>query len=275
MVISNIFFGQTIAATASGYAVRILIGSILAIGLILVLATPIHNRYHYTKKTFFTLISSIVVASTIAFVLIHTYAMSGSSANAIEKKQARITMSVCGQQIPIISEAILSSSIGTARQKIFEDGHMEYLGYVTDPARDTSLGSFFQAFGGSINSSVMILPYSPALESKLTDSATLAQFIRTNPIGERYLELQSGSSCTIYPSMISVFVYQYSSESNEYARIRLTQPESYIMSDQPSETSDCIVVIFGDPAQETNLRCGDYPNADRIAKKIPLGAVTP
>lgn len=266
MNITSIYFGQTLATTASEYTVRILIGSILAIALVLLFASPLHHRYHFTKKGFFGILTAITLTTTIAFVLIHSLAMSGSEAGSVERRQARIALSVCDQQIPILSEDLLSSSAGSARQKIFDDGTLEYLGYVTDPVKDVSLGAFFQAFGGGISSSVMTLPYSEKLESRLTDSTTLAQFIRTNPLGQRYLELQSGSACSIYPSMISVFTYQYSPEKNMFIQTRLTQPEYFVLSKEPKDTMDCIVVIFGDPSSTTNLRCGDYPDADRIEK---------
>lgn len=261
------FFGQTLSASVAEYSVRILIGAILTGGIVLLTASVTHHRYHFTKKTFYTLLSGITVATTAALVIVHVMAMTSSDQSSIEKRQARFVISVCEQQFPILSNDFLSSASGTARQKIFEDGRFEYLGYVTDPARDVSLGSFFQAFGGSINASLITLPYPESVESRLANSAGLAQFIKTNPLGERYLEIQSGSACDIFPSMVSVFVYKYSEATNSYTKTRLTQPESYIVSTQPVKTMDCVVVIYGHPAEDTNLRCGDYPDADRVSRE--------
>lgn len=263
-------FGQTLSVSVAEYSVRILVGAIVVSGLIILLASTLHHRYHVTKKAFYTLISGVVVATTAAFVVIHMIAMSGSEDASIERRQSRFVISVCEQQIPILSNDFLSSTAGSARQKVFEDGRFEYLGYVTEPERDVTLGSFFRVFGGSINASTMTLPYSSNTEARLANSATLAQFIKTNPIGDRYLEIQSGSSCDIFPSMISVFTYRYDESTDAFVQTRLTQPESYVISREERETMDCIVVIYGEPAETTNLRCGDYPDADRIQLK-PAG----
>jgi len=260
-------FGQTLSTTVSEYSVRILVGAIIVSGLIIFLASTLQHRYHFTKKAFFTLISGIVIATTAAFGLIHLTAMNESESGSIERREARFVISVCEQQIPILSSDLFSSATGSARQKVFDEGRFEYLGYVTDPERDVSLGSFFQAFGGSINASVMTLPYPKGVESRLANSATLAQFIKTNPIGERYLELKSGSSCDIFPSMISAYTYRYDAPKNAYEQARLTQPENFVISSKDRETMDCIVVIYGEPSESTNLRCGEYPDADRITTK--------
>ena len=267
------YLAQSLSITASQYAVRVMIGSILAVFVLMWVASYAHHRYHFTKKAFYGVLATIVASTTTVLLIININLLAASSSNSIERRSGHIVFDICKQQVPIRSGQLFSDSVGNGRQKIFENNRIEYNGYVTDVPADLSLGAFIQAAGGTLSSNVLTLPYSKEVESELAGSAILAQFSRTNPMGERYLELQSGTSCDVYPSMLSVFVYRYNESTDSYTQERLSQPDRYVLSPQSIENGDCIVVIFGDPSEKTTLRCGDYPDADKITPAGVRGTI--
>jgi uncharacterized membrane protein len=256
----------------SSYSVRILLGAIVLIALVLVFASYLHHRYHFTKKAFFTIIATISVGTMTALLVSHALLISSTQNATVERRSARMVINVCDQQVPISSDQPLLASVGNGRQRVTENGRLEYLGYTIDPIEDVSIGSFFTAMGAGINANMMTIPYPREVEQSLADSVTLAQFIRSNPLGEQYLELQSGNSCTVYPSMISVYVYRYDEATSMFTQQRLVQPETYVISDQPEDRTDCIVVTFGNPSERTDLRCGDYPALGTIKFETSNGA---
>jgi hypothetical protein len=265
-------FATTLAETSANYAVRILVGSVIVLFGVLFVASIIHHRYHYTKKAFFGVLGSIIVAATAGLLVVNIQLLASSENGGIERRSSYITFNVCDQQLHVLPNQILSSAAGNGRQRIYTDGRMEYVGNVTNPSGELALGPMIRAVGGTINSNVLTFPYPKELENEVSNSTTLAQFIRTNPVGERYLELQSGASCETVPSMVSVFVYRFDDEENMFVLKKLVQPETYIPSS--NKNKDCIVVVFGKPTQTTLLRCGDYPSLGDITQKPELQGST-
>jgi hypothetical protein len=53
----------------SQYSVRVLVGGIVAMSILLVLASGLHHRYHFTKKAFYTVLSCIVLAVTTTLLM--------------------------------------------------------------------------------------------------------------------------------------------------------------------------------------------------------------
>ena len=268
----GILFATTLAETSANYSVRILVGSVLVLFGVLCIASLVHNRFHYTKKAFFGALGSIIVAATAGLLVVNIQLLASSENGGIERRSAYITFNVCDQQLHVLPNQILSTASGNGRQQIYTNGRMEYFGNVTSPSEEMALGPMIRAAGGTLNSSVFTFPYPKELENDVSNSTTLAQFIRTNPLGERYLELQSGASCETIPSMVSVFVYRFDDEENKFVLKRLTQPETYIPSS--NKNKDCVVVMFGKPSQTTLLRCGDYPAISDITQKPELQGST-
>ena len=261
-------FATTLTETSANYSVRILVGSVLVLFGVLFIASLVHHRYHYTKKAFFGVLGSIVVAATAGLLVVNIQLLASSENGGIERRSSYIAFNFCDQQLHILPNQILSTAAGNGRQIIYTDGRMEYFGNVTNPSGEQALGPMIRAVGGSLSSNILTFPYPKEVEDTLSNTTTLAQFIRTNPLGERYLELQSGASCDTIPSMVSVYVYRFDEEEDKFVLKRLVQPETYIPSSQKNK--DCIVVYFGKPSQSTLLRCGDYPAITEITQKPEL-----
>jgi hypothetical protein len=233
---------------------------------LLVFAASFHHRYHFTKKAFFTVITCIILATTTALVVINLQLISSSEDSSITRMEGRMSVFACGQEIDILpSSSVFNQSSGDSRHRIYPDGRLEFLGYRTEPETDGSIGSFFKAIGGSISANAVALPYNDATAESIVNNATLARFVKTNPIGEKYLELRSGESCETTPSMVTVFIYEYSPSTHSFAQQRIIQtPEQYILTDKPFGEPDCVVVIYGQPDTKTNLTCTGYPDISQI-----------
>jgi hypothetical protein len=265
------FLAQSLTVSSAGYAVRILVGGIVVMACLLLIASATHNRFQFTKKSHFTGIAAVSISVIVALLLVHLALLSSSSESGIERRVARLSLVACDQQIPLNFGSNLSDFGGDGRHKIYNGGQLEFLGYRTNDREDVSLNSFFRSVGGGISANILTLPFTKSTESDLANSLTLKQFIRTNPVGGQYLELVSGNACNVTPSMVSVFVYSYDEASKYYEVQRLAAPDTYIISSATKKYQDCIVVIYGNPTTQTNLRCGDYPLADQIKIKA-LGA---
>lgn len=259
----------------SQYSVRVLLGSILAIFGLLVFASQIHHRYHFTKKAFYGAITFVVLASTTALTVINIRLITNSDDGAITRLSGKMSVLACGTEIPILpSNTLFNQSSGDSRHRVFPNGKLEFLGYRTAPESDGTLGAFFRSIGGSISANVIALPFNESTNEEVSSSAALTRFVKTNPLGEKYLELRSGEPCDDTPSMVNVFVYEYSSTLHSFAQSRIvTTPEQYTFTDQHFSEPDCIVIVFGSPSSSTELTCRGYPDADKIEKKSPAEGV--
>jgi hypothetical protein len=262
----SFLFAQSLSDNLSQYSVRVLAGGLLALFLILALASGLHRKYHFTKKAFYTVVASIVLATTVALLMINLKLITSSEDGAINRMQGKMIIFACGQEVSVVpTSTVFSQSSGDSRHRIFPNGDIEFLGYRTSPETDGSLGSFFRAMGGSITSSVVALPYNDATAKSIVNQTALSRFVKTNPAGEKYLELRSGESCDETPSMVNIFLYEYSPSSHSYRLGRLVQtPESYIISDKQFGEPDCIVISYGQPNTTTDLTCHGYPDAQKI-----------
>lgn len=260
------FFGQTIITSASNYSVRIMTGAILLLLATVFLSSVLHKRYHYTKKTFYGFISGAVLATTALLVLIHTALIAASPERSMQARSADMHVVVCDQKI-LFAPPFLNSSIGTSRQRVYPDGRLVYLGYVSDPAKELTLNSFFRQLGGSINGTVMTLPAGVVDMDAIANKKTLTQFERRDPAGQAYYEIASGSSCDNYPSMINVYRYRYDEQSAMFLQERIAQPENLVISSMSGEKRDCIVVVYGDPRPSTNIRCGEHPTTYKVNER--------
>lgn len=248
------------------YAVRIMLGGIVAIIGILLFATPLHQRYRYTKKTFFGMISTIVITVTIALVATHIALISKSANGTITRRYGQMSIFACGQQVEIAPTSVLSATSGDGSYSFSSDGTLQYLGYQTNQDTDAALGSFYQAVGGSISSNVVTIPYDARTKHQLANHQQIDQFTKTNAAGEVYLELRSGEACSVIPDMVSIYVYRYNSGSKKYEKQRIIQhPEAYMFSSRPFATRDCVVVVYGNPKDATTLTCNGYPELHALS----------
>lgn len=257
---------QTLSDDLSQYSVRVLLGGIVAVLIVLVFASGIHHRYHFTKKAFYTLLSCIILATTTALLVINLKLITSSEDGAISRLDGKMSIFACGQEISVIPNSTLfSQSSGDSRHRVFPNGDIEFMGYRTAYETDGSLGAFFRAIGGSISANVVALPYNDATEQNIANNSALSKFVKTNPMGEKYLELRSGESCGETPSMTNVFIYEHNSTLHDFTQRRIVQtPEQYTLSNKPFSEPDCIVVIFGKPVDKTDLTCRGYPDPSKI-----------
>ena len=271
MATSSISFMGTLSSSLSQYSVRVYLGGIVCILCILLVASVLHHRFKFTKRAFFGVISGIVLSVTATLLLINLQLISQSADNGLSKKTAKMSIFVCGQELSIRPESSLfASSSGDSRHKIYPNGSLEYLGYNTEPSTDGSLGSFFKAIGGSISSNVLAIPYNQQTAETSVNQAILTKFVKTNPIGENYLELRSGEPCETTPSKVNVFVYEFNPNSKLFSKQRILEyPEQYILSDRPNDEQDCLVVTFGDPLTDTELTCKGYPDISQVSNTKP------
>jgi len=248
------------------YAVRIMLGGIICVTAVLLLAAPLHKRYHFTKKTFFGTIATIIISVTFALLATHFALISQSQNGTISKRTAQLSIVACGQEIRIAPSTFFSSGAGSGSYSLRSNGMVQYLGYEQNPSEDGTLGSFFRSAGGSISSNVVTMPSSMNDNQKLTNGAVLNQFYRTNPQGETYIEMRSGESCSVTPSMITIFVYRYDPTTKKYETLRIIQnPERYSISNASLSEHDCIIVMFDDPKKNTLATCSGYPKRELIS----------
>ena len=268
---SWLVLAQSLSDNLSQYSVRVLLGGILAIFAILVIASGIHNRYHFTKKAFYTVISAIILSATAALTLINIELIAGSEDGSITRLDGKLAVFACGQEIPILpSSSLLNKSSGDSRHRIFPNGDLEFLGYRTSPETDGTLGSFFRSIGGSLSSNVIALPFNEATEKNIVNNVSLAKFVKTNPVGEKYLELRSGESCDTTPSMVNVFIYEYRPTVHNYSQQRvIITPEQFLLNSNPFSEPDCVVIVYGEPTSKTDLTCKGYPDANKIDVEFP------
>lgn len=262
---TGIGFALVINSSLPRYAIRIMLGGAICVIAILVLSAPLHKRYHFTKKSFFGLVSTLILSVTIALVATHIALISQSQNGTITRRIGQLSVVACGQEIEISPNSRFSGSAGSGSYSIASDGMMQYLGYERDVAQDGTLGSFFQSAGGSISSNVVTLPY----VSATTNSAEVSQFSRVNPLGESYLELRSGESCSITPSMVSIYVHHYDVGTKKYETKHIIQhPEQYIISDVRENQRDCVIVVFNDPKDRSSSTCQGYPSAELLSPGV-------
>jgi hypothetical protein len=268
------FFGLVTASSLPNYAVRIMLGGIVAILAVLLFAAPLHKRFHYTKKTFFGMICTIVISVTAAMIFTHAALISQSSNGSLNRRTGQLAVFACGQEIAIRPHSAFSSTAGTGSYSVAPSGDMEYLGYATDTKTDATLGSFFKAIGGSISSNIATIPFGPSAKALLTNVTTLDQFSKTNNDQESYLELRSGEACTSSPSMLSIYVFTYDAETKSYVQQKIIQhPELYVLNDRKYDQRDCVVIVFGDPKEGRNLTCHGRPattNINPAVKELTL-----
>lgn len=250
----------------SEFSVRVLLGGIASITLLLLFASTIHHRYRFTKKAFFTVLSGVILSVTVALLVTNLRLLQLSADGSLVRKTAKIQIIACEQQVRIVPEGgILNQSTGDASHQVFEDGTLQYIGYRTNERLDGSLGGFLQAMGGSITANSIALPLSSAMEDSISGNILLQKFVRTNPVGGKYLELRSGETCESTPSMVSVFAYEYSPTTHTYTQKRILRtPEEYQFGDNQFGEPECIVVIFGEPMERTTQSCNGYPDANNI-----------
>jgi hypothetical protein len=267
-MLTNVFALMT-TSSLPNYMVRIMLGGIAGIVAVLLFAAPLHKRYHYTKKTFFSMICVIVISVTAAMIFTQSALISKSENGAINRRTGQMALFACDQQISIRPNSLLSSTAGNGSYSVTSDGYISFLGYETEPTVDATLGSFFQAIGGSISSNVATIPLNRGSRALLTNSSSLDQFSKTNILGETYLELRSGESCSVTPSMLSIYVYSYNPQSRKYEIRKIIQhPELYVLNDRTYDKRDCIVLVFGDPRENLKSTCNGYPNTAMITPII-------
>ncbi len=259
---------NSLSEDLSQYSVRVLVGGIVAVTVVLALASGLHHRYHFTKKAFYSVLMCIILAVTTALAVINIKLVTSSDDGAIAHLEGRISVFACGQEVSILpSNSLLNQSSGDSRHRIYPNGNLEFLGYRTEPETDGSLGSFFNAIGGSISSNIVALPFNDATAKSIASHTALSKFVKQNPLGEKYLELRSGESCGATPSMVNVFVYGYNSGTHSFVQERiLKSPEQFLLTDKPFDEPDCIVIVYGEPDTQTNLTCRGYPEASKIVK---------
>lgn len=248
------------------YSVRVLLGGIGTVVVIMLIASSIHHRFHFTKKAFFTVVSGIILSVSASLLLINLKLLSVSDESSITSREGYLSIAACDQQIRIYPKSsLLAQSSGDAKHSVFPDGKMVFLGYRTDAILDGSLGGFFEAMGGSITTNSLALPLSAKTRESINSSSYLQKFIRTNPIGEEYLELRSGETCDTTPSMLSVFIYDYNPVTHEHIQKRIIgPPQEYLLSDNDFGKPDCVVVVFGEPSERTQFTCNGYPDINKV-----------
>lgn len=257
----------SLSSSLSQYSVRVYLGGVVCILFILLIASGLHHRFKFTKRAFFGVISGIVLSVTATLLLINLQLINRSAEGGLTKKTGKMSIFVCGQELSIRPDSSLfTGSTGDSRHKVYPNGTLEYLGYSTEPSTDGSLGSFFRATGGSISSNVLAIPYNDQTASTAVNQATLTKFVKTNPIGEKYLELRSGEPCETTPSKVSVFVYEFNPNSKLFSKQRILEfPEQYILSTRPTDEQDCLVIVYGDPMTDTELTCQGYPDISKVS----------
>jgi hypothetical protein len=246
----------------SEYAVRVLVGGVAATVVLLFVASTLHHRYHFTKKMFFTVLCGIIISTTVALVVINLRLIQLADNGSISRRTGYLNIVACSQTLGIVPQnGILAQSAGDATHQIYPNGELSYLGYRTNERADGTLGGFFQALGGTIASNVIALPLTPEMQEQIVTNQDLTKFVQTNPLGEKYLELKSGDSCDTSPSMLSIFLYEYSPSTHSFVQKRvLRNPEEYMLSDNDFGQPDCVVIVFGEPSERTDITCRGYPN---------------
>lgn len=267
------FAALALSEVLSQYSVRILLGGIVAVFGLLIFASHVHHRFHFTKKAFYSSIAFVVLACTSALMIINIQLITNSEDGAITRLSGNMSVFACGLEIPIQpNNSFLNQSSGDSRHKVFSNGKIEFLGYRTEPETDGTLGAFFRSIGGSVSANIVALPFGESISDDIANNVALAKFVKTNPLGEKYLELRSGESCNDTPSMVNVFVYEHSPTLQSFKQTRITtSPEKYLLTDKRFSEPDCIVIVFGNPSQQTDLTCRGYPASNKIYKGLPNG----
>lgn len=261
-----------INGNTANYSLRVFYGGIVALFLSILLASLLHKRFHFTKKSFFTSISVIVFFSTASLLLAHIGILTGQDTKYAER-YGRVAVVVCGQNIKFGQSSAFESSAGSTTNMIFADGRVVFRGYTDHVASNASVGEFFKSIGGSISSNIASIPY-PASVSRLVPAGSIPEsFTHTNPLGEKYLELKNGTQCDITQSKITTVVYSQSGNTGKFDKQIIQQkPEAYQMSKSPVGHEDCVVVVFGERGENPAYTCSGYPTADLIQTTAKPGA---
>lgn len=253
-------FGWSLTAfsTTNTTTSRTLLGGIAALLVVFLIAVPLHSRFHFTKKHFYSSIVLIVtgVSFLLALPFIQGWQQAGSGQKHIE---AYLDIYVCDQKLPIGAASPLYNATGDTKHKVFSDGRAVFSGFVDDE-RDKTLGSFFRAMGGSLSNATLAIPYSSLEDLSSTNERIIETFTKSNPLGEEYLELRSGDACsTAIPSKLEVYVYRYDTSLGRYTVMHIQDSTTnYIISDTPDKP-DCIIITFDEPSQTTTLTCSSHP----------------
>jgi hypothetical protein len=261
------YLTSTYIENAGRYGTKVLFGSIAILALVVLLSSVLHNKYHYTKKTLYTLICGVSLGAFLALLVVLLSLTTSSS--RYEVRSASIDIGICGQQITDTSNrSFLDSAPGTSRHIFMGDGRLEFRGFTNKNTDDATLGKFFESIGGSITTNSVAYPVGEGMSLGNIPEG----FIKQSPSYEKlvFVNARDNDKCSVIASKLAVYVYQYRTADDKYAlkRVKNNIP-SYQISKSSYTKRDCVIVYFGDElAQSTTEKigtCNGYPGKDKIA----------
>lgn len=241
-------------ASTTAAMTRSILGGAVMVVLILVVATFFHDRYHVTKKIFYTLLSTVIIAVSVLMFALALNTFGSSTTGLLERRTAELSVSVCGQQLEFQNNSVLSQRVGGTRLYI-HNNQIVAQSVITNELTDASLGALAQSLGGSITASSLLLP-----RSAVQSTPALATYFKESPSGAPYLELTSTSECSSGPATLNTFIYRYMPLKNTFVQYHVLRPESYVFTaNERGQKGDCVVIEFAKAAAITSTTCAGYP----------------
>ena len=243
---------------------------LIGVALLIVILLYVWLHRHSVRPIYFYAISalSFVILTVIAIATVVLHSQSVSLGR--QHRQANIEFWVCGTEIsPLSRRHGLINKLGDSSFYYRSvDKQLTRSGYVLTESADASLGAFFQATGGSIQSDNMVLP----LSSNEADWLMPAQWQDGDPQGnmtteflQRYvqssrqswLELSDGLRCPDGSSgKLQLFVYEINHDDQTYQQRKVERPDNFIIEQASrNNPSQCLIIEFSESKERTNKLC--------------------
>ncbi len=249
-------------STAAATMTRAIIGGVVMLGIILLGASLFHERYHVTKKMFYGALAASVVAVTSLLATFSLNLLNTSTTGILERRTARYYVSVCDEQLRFVSSNSLTKRVGGPRQYIYND-RMVMQSVFADERDDASLGGMIRSLGGSISTDVILIPI-----NMIEATPQLETFEKESPLGRQYVEFSPRTGCGASEGALTVFVYKYDENKNQYTQYHVKDPASYVFSTNADEKQDCIVLLYGKSTTLTDQTCSGYPQQYQLGGEI-------
>ena len=252
----SILLLASVNESTSTVMTRAVFGGALMIVAIVVGASQLHHRFHVTKKLFFTMLCTVIVAVTAVLVALTASILSASPSGVLERRTAQLSVSVCGQQLEFESNNVLSRRVGGPRLYEYQ-GEIVAQSVMVDERDDASLGGFVKSAGGSIAAGSLTLP-----TGAVKQTPALKEFTHVSPNSLSYLELSGQGECAASRAVLNVYAYRYLPAKKTFVQYRVLRPETYVFfsnSKGANEKGDCVVIEYAASAGITSKTCSGYP----------------
>lgn len=261
-----------------GVSIDIVMFSAIALTVLVILAALLKDKYPRLKLPLFSLIASIMAASTLYMAASTVYLNVKSDSGGPVHWHADFETWVCDSQIELRDPTgFLSNKIGTSVLHEHDDQRIHLEGVVVDDKVDASLGKFFHVVGGAVTAEALVAPLNAPdkglyFEDEIdgdgenpSNLQAIEKFVVQDEEGP-YVRLEDGQTCNDgREGDVQVFAITLNEDGDSYTQRKLENPRDYVITDDPNvPPGDCIIFEFGPTRDRTDKLCEQYGIRDQV-----------